>query len=75
MKAVKAVIENGKVVPEEPLELTRRRDAIVIVFDPGPWDAILHDPRPCPALAKAAEEAHQEYLQGRTTPLDPHMMS
>ncbi len=75
MRAVRAVIENGRVVPVEPLDVTGRRDAIVILLDRNPWDAILDDPRPRPALEKAAEEAHQEYVHGRTMPLDPDTMS
>jgi hypothetical protein len=75
MKAIKAVIDNGQVVPEEPFDVIGRHDAIVIVLDVDPWDAILKDPRPRPELDKLAEEAHLEYLQGKTTPIDPDKMS
>jgi hypothetical protein len=74
MKAIKAVIDNGQIVPEEPLDVSGRHDAIVVVLDVDPWDAILQDPRPRPELVKAGEEALQEYLQGKTTPLDPDTM-
>jgi hypothetical protein len=74
MKAIRAVVENGQIVPEEPSDLSGRHDAIVVVFDTDPWDAILQDPRPRPELTKAGEEALQEHLQGLTTPLDPDNM-
>lgn len=75
MKAIKAVIDNGQIMPEEPLDMGGRHDAIVVVLDVDPWDAILQDPRPRPELVKAGEEALQDYLQGKTTPLDPDTMS
>jgi hypothetical protein len=74
MKAIKAVIENGQIMPDEPLPIPGRYEAIVVVLDDDPWDAILNDPRPRPELAKLAEEAHQDHLHGRTTPLDPDTM-
>lgn len=74
MKAIKAVIDNGQIVPEEPFDATGRHDAIVVVLDVDPWDMILNDPRPRPELDRLAEEAHQEYLQGKTTPIDPDAM-
>jgi hypothetical protein len=75
VRAIKAVIDNGQIVPEEPLDATGRHNAIVIVLDVDPWQAILSDPRPRPELDKLADEAHREYLQGKATPLDPDMMS
>ena len=74
MKAIKATIDHGHIVPEEPLDATGRYDAIVVVLDVDPWDATVRDPRPRPDLAKASDEAHQEYLQGKTAPLDPDTM-
>jgi hypothetical protein len=74
MKAIKAVIDNGQIVPIEPLDAAGRHDAIVVVLDVDPWQAILSDPRPRPELDKLAEEARQEYLQGKTTPIDPDAM-
>ena len=74
MKAIKAVVENGQIVPEQPLDLFGRHDAIVVVLDADPWDAILQDASPRPELARAGEEALQEHLQGLTTPLDPDTM-
>ena len=74
MKAIRAVINRGQIVPEEPFDVNGSYDAIVVVLDVDPWEAILQDPRPRPELDKLAEEAHQEYLQGKTTPLDPDTM-
>ena len=71
MKAVKAVIDNGQIVPEEPLELTGRYDAIVVVLDVDPWDAILNDPRPRPELVKARQEAEAEYSPRQNHPSRP----
>jgi hypothetical protein len=75
MKAIKAVIQDGQIVPEEPLEMTGRHDAIVVVLDVDPWDAIINDPRPRPELIEARKKAEADYLAGRTSPLDPDAMS
>ncbi len=74
MKAIKAVIDNGQILPEEPLNLPGRHDAIVVVLDIDPWDAILEDSRLRPELTKAGQEAEADFLAGRTTPLDPDEM-
>jgi hypothetical protein len=74
MQAIKAVIDSGKIIPEEPLTMTGRHDAIVVVLDVDPWEAILKDPRPRPELVKARQEAEADFLAGRTTPLDPDAM-
>jgi hypothetical protein len=63
MRAIKAVIDNGQIVPEEPLQLGGRHEAIVVVLDSDPWNALVQDARPRPELTKAGEEALQEYLQ------------
>ena len=74
MKAIRVVIDNGRIVPDEPLDISGRCEAILVLSDPDPWDAIINDPRPRPELAKASREALEEYLQGRTTVLDPDNM-
>ncbi len=74
MRAIKAVIDNGQIVTEEPLDAIGRQDAIVVVLDADPWRAILNDPRRRPQLDELAEQAHREYLQGKTTPIDPDTM-
>ncbi|MEN6452322.1 MAG: hypothetical protein ABFC96_17665 [Thermoguttaceae bacterium] len=74
MKAVKAVIQNGEILPDEPLAMTGRHDAIVVVLDADPWEDILRDPRPRPELLKARQVAQSDYLAGKTTPIDPDAM-
>ena len=74
MKAVKVVVEDGNVILDEPLPAQGRFDAILVLLDPDPWDALVHDPRARPELAKAREQAHREFLQGKTTPLNPDKM-
>ena len=74
MKAIKVTVENGRIVPDEPLDTCGRCEAILVLSDPDPWDAIINDPRPRPELAKASQEALEDYLQGRTTVLDPDNM-
>ena len=74
MRAIKAVIDNGQIVPEEPLDAIGRHEAIVVVLDVDPWRAIVNDPRPRPQLDDLAEEARQEFLQNKTTPIDPDAM-
>ena len=66
MRAIKAVIDNGQIVPAKPLEMVGRYDAVVVVLDARPWAGILNDPRPRPELAKAAREAEEDFLHGRT---------
>jgi hypothetical protein len=75
MKAIKAVIDHGQIVPETPLEMSGRHDAIVVVLDVDPWEAIIKDPRPRPELMKARQQAEADFLAGETTPLDPDAMS
>ncbi len=75
MRAIKATIQDGSITPEEPLNIKGRAEAIVVVLDPDPWDALTNDPRPRPALTRASQEALNEFLAGQTTPLDPETMS
>jgi hypothetical protein len=74
MKAIKVVVDNGRITPNEPLDIGGRFEAILVLPDPDPWDAVTRDPRPRPELANASQEALEEYLQGRTTVLDPDKM-
>ena len=71
MQAIRATIKDGNVTLEQPVDIKGPVEAIVIVLDPDPWNALLYDPRPRPALAKASNEALQELLSGQTVPLDP----
>jgi len=71
MRAIRATLENGKVILHEPFDDKGRFDAIVVVLERDPWDATINDPRPRPELARAGEEALKEFNEGKTTPLDP----
>lgn len=75
MRAIKATIEDGNITLDEPMPIKGRAEAIVVVLDPDPWDALIHDPRPRPALTRASQEALDEFLAGQTTPLDPETMT
>jgi hypothetical protein len=70
MKAIKAVIEHGQIVPETPSEMSNRHDAIAVVLDADPWEAIVEDARPRPELTKARQQTEADFLAGKTTPLD-----
>lgn len=74
MKAIKVMVDNGRIEPDEPLDISGRYEAILVLPDADPWEAIIHDPRPRPELAKASQEAMDDYLHGRTTELDPDNM-
>ena len=63
MKAIKAVINHGQIVPEEPFDVNGSYDAIVVVLDVDPGRHPT-DPRPRPELDRLAGR-HQEYLQGK----------
>ncbi len=71
MQAVKATIKDGKVMLEQPVDIEGPVEAIVVVLDPDPWQALIHDPRPRRALSKASNEALEEFLSGQTGTLDP----
>jgi hypothetical protein len=73
MKAIRVFVDNGQIMPEEPLD-AGRHDAILVMLDPDPWERLIDDPRPRPELTKAGQEALDEHLRGMTTPLDPDSM-
>ena len=70
MHAVKATIKDGNVTLERPVDIKGPVEAIVVVLDPDPWQALINDPRPRPALSKASNEALEEFLSGQAAPLD-----
>jgi hypothetical protein len=74
MQAIKAIIRDGNVTLAQPMEIKGPVEAIVVVLDPDPWDAIVRDPRPRPGLSKASQEALDEFLSGQTTPLEPEAL-
>jgi hypothetical protein len=46
----------------------------IVNTDDDPWESLLHDPRPRPELAKACQEALQDFYEDRTIPLNPDNM-
>ena len=74
MRAVRATVEDGKVTLSEPIEGEGKFDAIVVLLDADPWDAIVADPRSRKGLQRAREEALADFAAGKTTPIDPDNM-
>jgi hypothetical protein len=76
MRAIKAIIDNGKLTLLEPAEIPGRHDALIVVADvqPSPgdaaWSQILRDSAPRPALDDFLREAENEIASGATEPLD-----
>ena len=72
MKAVKATYKNGKItLSEKPLE--KGSMDVWVVFPEAtddPWQQILSDPTPRPALTQWMKEVEEEIARGKTTPLD-----
>jgi hypothetical protein len=75
MQAVKATITDGNVTLDQPVDIKGPVEAIVVVLDSDPWQAIVADPRPRPALAKSSREALDEFLAGQTTLLNPENLT
>lgn len=77
MRAIRAIVEDGKVVLLEPTGLTGRHEAVVVVEDQPvaagdeAWSKIARDPAPRPAFDQFLEEADSEIAQRQTQPLDP----
>jgi hypothetical protein len=72
MKAVKATYENGKVTlsesPPEPGPIE-----VLVVFPEtadDPWEQILRDPTPRPALTQRKKDVEEEIARGKASPLD-----
>jgi hypothetical protein len=74
MKAIKATYRNGQITLSEPLPDPDPGPIDVLVVFPeeadDPWERILNDPRPRPALEKLVKEVEEESTQGKTAPLD-----
>ncbi len=75
MQAIKATIQDGQITLDQPIDIKGRVEAIVVLLDPDPWQALINDPRPRPALTGASQEALNEFLAGETTPLDFEVLS
>ena len=72
MKAVKATYKNGKItLSEKPLE-PGPMEVLVVFPEPAddPWERILNDPAPRPALMQWLKEVEKEIAEGKVTPLD-----
>lgn len=76
MIAVKAIFRDGQVVLEEPAPTLEPVEVLVVfpVSTVDPWQKILDDPRPRPALSALADEVLAELTQGKTAPLDPDQL-
>lgn len=76
MKAIKATYKNGKItLPEKPQEPGPLE--VLVVFPEAsddPWQQILCDPTPRPALAQWTKEVEEEIAQGKASPLDPDQL-
>jgi predicted DNA-binding antitoxin AbrB/MazE fold protein len=74
MKAIQGVYENGQIKLSEPAPVADGEPVNVLVVFPeqveDPWQRILDDPRPRPALEKLVLEVKEEIAQGKAVPLD-----
>lgn len=77
MKAIPAIYENGIVTLLEPVHVKGPTEALVVLADAesktelDPWEEILRDPTPRPALSREADEVLAELHAGKTKLLDP----
>ena len=73
MKAIQGVYENGQIKLSEPAPVSYGEPVNVLVVFPeveDPWQKILEDTSPRPALDKLVREVEEEIAQGKTRPLD-----
>ena len=72
MKAVKAIYQNGKIKLSEKPEEAGPTEVLVVFPEQveDPWQKILDDPRPRPALEEYVKQCREEIAQGKTRPLD-----
>jgi predicted DNA-binding antitoxin AbrB/MazE fold protein len=74
MKAIQAVYENGQIKLSEPVPVFDGESVKVLVVFPDPaedpWERILNDPSPRPALDKLVRECQEEIAQGKAAPLN-----
>ena len=72
MRAVKAIYEKGKIkLTEKPAE--QGPVEVLVVFPElagDPWEEILNDPKPRPALARWVKEVKKEIAQGKAKRLN-----
>jgi hypothetical protein len=72
VKAIKATFKNGRVKFAEKPPESGPVDVLVVFpeAEADPWDAILNDPTPRPALAKRVKEVEKAIAEGKTSPLN-----
>ncbi len=73
MKAIQGVYENGQIKLSEPAPISDGEPVNVLVVFPeveDPWQKILEDTSPRPALDKYVQECREEIAQGKAVPLD-----
>jgi hypothetical protein len=73
MKAIQGTYENGQIKLSEPAPVADDELVNVLVVFPeveDPWQKILDDPRPRPALEKYVQECREEIAQGKAVPLN-----
>ncbi|MGQ0634416.1 MAG: hypothetical protein ACT4QC_07395 [Planctomycetaceae bacterium] len=72
MKAIKAQFEKGKIKLCEPPPEEGPVDVLIVFpeVEIDPWERILKDPTPRPALAKKAAEIRAQIAAGKAKPLN-----
>ncbi len=72
MRAVKATYKNGKVTLSEKPSVSGPVEVLVVFPEPAddPWEAILNDPTPRPALIKRMREVEKQIAEGKSSPLN-----
>ena len=72
MKAIKAIYQNGRVKLSEKPAAPGPMEVVVVFPEPSddPWESILNDPRPRPALATQIQQVRDEITKGKTRPLN-----
>jgi hypothetical protein len=72
MKAVKATYNDGQITWAEKPSAAGPVDVLVVFPEASddPWEPILNDATPRPALANRIKEVEAEIAQGKASPLD-----
>ena len=72
VKAVKAIYEKGKIKLAEKPAHDGPMEVLVVFPETAddPWQAILDDPTPRPALAQWVRDVKKEIAQGKAKPLE-----
>lgn len=72
MKAVKAIYNDGQVTLKKRPKANGPVEVLVVFprTTNDPWESILNDPTPRPALNQFIKEAEEAIAQGKASPLD-----